>query len=113
MCPFVRLVKLHCRLISTQENFPQERTALELTTLALCNFPSVPILRSVFLSANWPFYITKGRTIRYLRGGLSNNQKKIRAQKQSRKKISCTTNLLKKKIEQGLGVIFKIVVQLF
>ena len=55
----------------------------------------------------------KGRTIRYLRGGLGNNQKKIRAQKQSRKKISCTTNLLKKKIEQGLGVIFKIVVQLF
>ena len=57
--------------------------------------------------------LTKGRTIRYLRGGLGNNQKKIRAQKQSRKKISCTTNLLKKKIEQGLGVIFKIVVQLF
>ena len=55
----------------------------------------------------------KGRTIRYLRGGLGNNQKKIRAQKQSRKKISCTTNLLKKKIEQGLGVIFEIVVQLF
>ena len=44
----------------------------------------------------------KGRTIRYLRGGLGNNQKKIR-----------TTNLLKKKIEQGLGVIFEIVVQLF
>jgi hypothetical protein len=28
----------------------------------------------------------KGRTIRYLRGGLGNNQKKIRAQKKSRKK---------------------------
>jgi hypothetical protein len=57
---------------------------------------------------------TKGRTIRYLMGGgLGNNQKKIRAQKQSRKKISCTTNLLEKKIEQGLGVIFKILVQLF
>jgi hypothetical protein len=35
-------------------------------------------------------------------------QKKIRAQKKSRKKISCTTNLLKKKIEQDLGMIFKI-----
>ena len=62
VCPCVGLVKLHCRLISTQENFPQERTALELTTLALCNFPSVrtvTILRRVFLGANWPFYITK------------------------------------------------------
>ena len=59
------------------------------------------------------YYCFKQWTIRYLRGGLGNNQKKIRAQKQSRKKISCTTNLLKKKIEQGLGVIFKIVVQLF
>jgi hypothetical protein len=39
VCPCVRLVKLHCRLISTQESFPQEWTALELTTLALCNFP--------------------------------------------------------------------------
>ena len=47
VCPCVRLVKLHCRLISTQENFLQERTALE------------PILRKVFLGANWPFYITK------------------------------------------------------
>ena len=71
------------------------------------------IFRRFFICKN----ILKGRTIRYLRGGggggLGNNQKKIRAQKQSRKKISCTTNLLKKKIEQGLGVIFKIVVQLF
>jgi hypothetical protein len=57
----------------------------------------------------------KGRTIRYLRGGggLGKYQKKIRAQKKFRKKISCTTNLLKKKIEQELGVIFKIVLQLF
>ena len=62
---------------------------------------------------SWLSSTHKGRTIRYLRGGLGNNQKKIRAQKQSRKKKSCTTNLLKKKIEQGLGVIFKIVVQLF
>jgi hypothetical protein len=56
---------------------------------------------------------SKGRTIRYLRGGLGKYLKKIRAQKKFRKKISCTTNLLKKKIEQGLGLIFKIVVQLF
>jgi folylpolyglutamate synthase/dihydropteroate synthase len=59
VCPCVGLVKLHCRLISTPENFPQERTALELTTLALCNFHSVTILRRVFLGAYWPFYITK------------------------------------------------------
>jgi hypothetical protein len=61
VCPCVGFVKLHCRLISTQENFPQERTALplELTTLVLCNFPSVTILRRDFLGANWPFYITK------------------------------------------------------
>ena len=59
VCPCVGLVKLHYRLISTQENFLQERTALELTTLALCNFPSVTILRRVFLGADWPFYITK------------------------------------------------------
>ena len=58
-------------------------------------------------------YLLKGRTIRYLRGGLGKYQKKIRAQKKFRKKISCTTNLLKKKIEQELGVIFKIVLQLF
>jgi hypothetical protein len=45
--------------------------------------------------------------------GVGQIQKKIRAQKKSWKKISCTTNLLKKKIEQELGVIFKIVMQLF
>jgi hypothetical protein len=55
---------------------------------------------------------SKGRTIRYLRGGGGGIPKKIRAQKKSRKKILCTTNLLKKKIEQELGVIFKIVMQL-
>jgi hypothetical protein len=43
VCPCVGLVKLHCRLISTQENFPQERTALELMTLVLYNFP-LPLL---------------------------------------------------------------------
>jgi hypothetical protein len=59
VCPCVGLVKLPCRLISTQENFPQERTALELTTLVLYNFPSVTILRRDFLGVNWPFYITK------------------------------------------------------
>jgi hypothetical protein len=46
-------------------------------------------------------------------GGLGKYQKKIRAQKKSRKKISYTTNLLRKKIEQELGVIFKIIMQLF
>ena len=50
-----------------------------------------PLLQSV---------ICKGRTIRYLRGGggVGKHQKKIRAQKKSRKKISCTTKVILKKI---------------
>ena len=45
---------------------------------------------------------SKGRTIKYLRGGggLGKYQKKIHARRKDREKISCTTNLLKKKIEQ-------------
>jgi hypothetical protein len=53
---------------------------------------------------------SKGRTIRYLRGRLGKYQFAHRKKSQ---KISCTTNLLKKKIEQELGVILKIIMQLF
>ena len=53
------------RLLST----PQKRTHLQFVLSTCCQQKSA-----------------KGRTIRYLRGGLGNNQKKIRAQKQSRNK---------------------------
>jgi hypothetical protein len=65
------------------------------------------------MTSRWLQAQLRGGPLDIWGGGLGNNQKKIRAQKQSRKKISCTTNLLKKKIEQGLGVIFEIVLQLF
>ena len=58
---------------------------------------------------------TKGRTIRYLRGGWAITQKKFAHRNNPEKKYRAqhSTNLSKKKIEQGLGVIFKNVVQLF
>jgi hypothetical protein len=60
-----------------------------------------------------PIYVLRDGPLDIWEGGLGKYQKKIRAQKKSRKKISCTTNLLQKKIEQELGVIFKIIMQLF
>jgi hypothetical protein len=47
-------------------------------------------------------------------GGGGKYQKKIRAQKKSRKKISCTTNLLGKKEELGMnfpGKIFYVILK--
>jgi hypothetical protein len=48
-----------------------------------------------------------------IEGGVGQIPKKNSRTEKIQKKNTCTTNLLKKKIEQELGVIFKIVMQLF
>ena len=54
----------------------------------------------------------KGRTIRYLRGGWAKTKKKFAHRKNPEKNI-VHNKPIEKKIEQELGVIFKIVMQLF